>query len=80
MPPLKFLENIVILCFERPFSKQNSVIRLESNIVPPLNFWATGTILSILLLISCLLTVLIVHFVTDRLWKEWYCSQATTSA
>jgi len=26
MPP-KFLENIVILCFESRFSKQNSVIR-----------------------------------------------------
>jgi len=38
MPPLKFLENIVILCFERPFSKQNSVIRLKSNIVPPPKF------------------------------------------
>ena len=31
----KFLENIVILCFERRFSKQNSVIRLKSNILPP---------------------------------------------
>jgi len=45
-PPLKFLENIVILCFERRFSKQNSVIRWKSNIsatpkffAPP-NFWA----------------------------------------
>jgi len=41
----KFLENIVILSFERRFSKQNSVIRLKSNIVPPKfvappNFWA----------------------------------------
>jgi len=26
MAPPKFLENIVILCFERRFSKQNSVI------------------------------------------------------
>jgi len=33
MPP-KFLEKIVILCFERRFSKQNSVIRLKSNILP----------------------------------------------
>jgi len=31
----KFLENIVILCFERRFSKQNSVIRLKSNILTP---------------------------------------------
>jgi len=36
----KFLENIGILCFERRFSKQNSVIRLKSNILaPPKNFW-----------------------------------------
>jgi len=35
MPPKKFLENIVILCFERRFSKQNSVIRLKSKICPP---------------------------------------------
>jgi len=32
--PPKFLENIVILCFERRFSKQNSVIRLKSSILP----------------------------------------------
>ena len=35
----KFLENIVILCFERRFSKQNSVIRLKSNILDPPIFW-----------------------------------------
>ena len=36
----KFLENMVILCFERRFSKQNRVIRLKSNILPPLPiFW-----------------------------------------
>jgi len=38
MPP-KFLE-IVILCFERRFSKQNSAIRLTANILAPTNFWA----------------------------------------
>ena len=32
--------HIVILCFERRFSKQNSVIRLKSNILAPQNFWA----------------------------------------
>jgi len=32
MPP-KFLENIVILFFERRFCKQNSVIRLKLNIL-----------------------------------------------
>jgi len=39
MAPSKFLKNIVvILCFERRFSKQNSVIRLKSNILPPAIF------------------------------------------
>jgi len=44
--PAKLLENIVILCFERHFSKQNSVIRLKLNILAPPkflplpNFWA----------------------------------------
>jgi len=37
--PPKFLENIVILFFERRFSKQNSVIHLQSNILAPPNFW-----------------------------------------
>ena len=36
--PPKCLENIVILCFERRFSKQNGVIRLNSNILSPLIF------------------------------------------
>jgi len=36
--PPKFLKNIVILCFERRFSKQNSVIRLKSNILAPPKF------------------------------------------
>jgi len=31
--PPNFLENLVILCFERRFSKQNSVIRLKFNIL-----------------------------------------------
>jgi len=43
MVPPKLLENIVILCFERRFSKQNSVIRLKSNILGPPNFWAGYT-------------------------------------
>jgi len=30
----------VILCFERRFSKQNSVIRLKSNILATPKFWA----------------------------------------
>jgi len=38
--PPKYLENIVISCFERRFSKQNSVIRLKSNILAPPNFWS----------------------------------------
>ena len=38
--PPKYLENIVILCFERRFSKQNSVIRPKSSIFRPQNFLA----------------------------------------
>jgi len=37
----KVLENIVILCFEMRFSKQNSVIRLKSNILTPQNFYSS---------------------------------------
>jgi len=33
MPPPKVVENIAILCFERRFSKQTSVIRLKLNIL-----------------------------------------------
>jgi len=33
--PPKCLEDIVIFLFERRFFKQNSVIRLKSNILPP---------------------------------------------
>ena len=53
MPP-QFLENIVILCFERRVSKQNSVIRLKSNILPPkkilgwLRHWLAMTVFSFL--------------------------------
>jgi len=35
---LKVSENILILCFERHFPKQNSVIRLKSNILAPPKF------------------------------------------
>ena len=38
--PSIFLENIVVLCFERRFSKQNSVIRPKTNILAPPKFWA----------------------------------------
>jgi len=38
--PQKILENIVILCFQRGFSKQNNVIRVKSNMLLPPNFWA----------------------------------------
>jgi len=37
MPP-NILENLVILCFEKRFSKQYSVIRLKSKILPPNKF------------------------------------------
>jgi len=35
MHPHKFLEHIVVLSFERRFSKQNGGIRLKSNILVP---------------------------------------------
>jgi len=37
--PPKGLENMVILCFERRFFKQNRVIHLKSNILAPQFFW-----------------------------------------
>jgi len=40
MASSKFLENIVILCFERRFSKQNSVIRMKSYTLASPKFWA----------------------------------------
>ena len=44
--PHKIFENIVILFFERRFSKQNSVIRLKSNILhPPIFGLATPLVL-----------------------------------
>ena len=45
-PPPEFSENIVILCFERHLSKQNSVIRLISNILAPQNFLSSPKFLS----------------------------------
>jgi len=45
MPP-KFLENMVLLCFERRLSKQNSVIRLKSSILAPPKFLAPQKFLS----------------------------------
>ena len=38
--PPKCLAHKVILCFERRYSKQNSVIHLKSNIPPPKKIWA----------------------------------------
>jgi len=45
MPP-KCLENIVILCFVRRFSEQNSASRLKSNISPTKNFGLATPLLS----------------------------------
>jgi len=38
MSPKKFLGTYSHLCFERRYHKQNSVIRLKSNILSPTNF------------------------------------------
>ena len=42
--PPKFLENIAILCFERHYTKQNSVIFLKSNILAPKTFGSPQTL------------------------------------
>ena len=42
MPPAKFLEHVVVLCFERRYPKRNSVIRLKSNSLPPIFGLATS--------------------------------------
>jgi len=41
----KFLEDMVILCFDRRFSKQNRVISLKSNILAPLKFLGYATVM-----------------------------------
>jgi len=38
--PSKYLENIVIVCLEKRFSKQNSLFRLKSNVLSPPKFSA----------------------------------------
>jgi len=38
--PSKFLEKLVILCFERQCSKQNTAVRLKSRHLAPQIFWA----------------------------------------
>ena len=58
MPP-KFLEHIVILCFERRYLKQNSVIRLKSNILAPQIFG-----LATRLLMRIIIAHLVVEYVT----------------
>ena len=47
MPPT-VLENIVILCFERRFSRQDSVIRLKLNILPLKRFGLATPLLLLL--------------------------------
>ena len=58
----KFLEHIVILCFERRFSKQNSVIRVKSNILPPPQIFGLATPLyCIYSSVCCYLQIGILH-------------------
>jgi len=47
MPP-KFVEHIVVLCFKRQYRKQNSVIRLKSNILPLPKSFGLATLLVLL--------------------------------
>jgi len=44
--PSKFSAHIVILCFEKRYPKQNSVIRLKSNILTP-QIFGLATLLSL---------------------------------
>jgi len=72
MPP-KFLENIVILCFERRFSKQNSVIPLKSHTLTPPKFlgWlrhCSYTITGKLFALICLAPRLTAMRRSDFLW------------
>ena len=48
--PSTFLEYLVILCFERRHPKQNTVVRLKSNVLPPSNCLPTQKTESIHLL------------------------------
>jgi len=45
MPSPKFSKHVVILCFETRYPKQNSGIRLKSNIFPGTNFLAPPKLL-----------------------------------
>jgi len=38
--PSKFLEYLVILCFNKQYLKQNTVVRLKLNILTHQKFWA----------------------------------------
>jgi len=52
--PPKFLKRTVIFCFERRYSKQNSVICLQSNIVATTNFFGPSQIFGLAtLLVWC---------------------------
>ena len=53
--PSKYLEHVVILCFERWYPKKNNVIRPKSNISPPECFTPQMLWLATLVLVSLLL-------------------------
>jgi len=63
----KFLENIVILCFERRFYKQNSVNRLKSNILSPPKFFGSPNILGWLRHSSSPLQKMVAHYNGDNI-------------
>jgi len=66
LPP-KFLENIVILCFERRFSKQNSIIRLQSNICPPTKIFGLATPL---VLVTVRASLAFIPYLTSKKQQE----------
>ena len=55
----QFLENIVILCFERPYPKQNSVIRLKSNVSASPQFFCPPNIFGLATLLFEFTTTII---------------------
>ena len=67
--PPKFLKHRVILCFERRYSKQNSVICLKSSLLTPSLFW-TGYATARIVLKSLLPAIRNLPFAETRLARK----------
>jgi len=60
MDPPTFLEHIVILCFERRYPTQNSVICLKSNILAPQIFGLAALLMPLYPLMGFLTDLMLV--------------------